>query len=57
MPNEAKEMTERVTSSGSYAEALSIISEYVNITGDEDEEDFYEDEEDLYEDEEMFCRY
>ena len=50
MPNEAKEMTERVTSSGSYAEALSIISEYVNITGDEDEED-------LYEDEEMFCRY
>lgn len=32
MPDQAKEMTSRVFSSGSYDEALCIISEYVNIT-------------------------
>lgn len=32
MPVQAKEMTSRVFSSGSYDEALCIISEYVNIT-------------------------
>ena len=31
LPEEAKEMRERVTSSGSYDEALCIIGEYVNI--------------------------
>lgn len=42
MADEAKEMCSRVTSSGSYYEALSIIGEYVNITGDDEEytEDF-----------------
>ena len=48
MREEATEMTKRVTSSGSYAEALSIIGEYVNITSvDEDEE---EDEDEFEED-------
>ena len=53
MREEATEMTKRVTSSGSYSEALGIIGEYVNMTSvdedeDEDEEDWdpYEDEED-----------
>ena len=53
MREEATEMTKRVTSSGSYSEALGIIGEYVNITSvdedeDEDEEDWdpCEDEED-----------
>ena len=32
MPDQAKEMTSRVFSSGSYDEALCIISEYVTIT-------------------------
>ena len=32
MREEATEMTKRVTSSGSYSEALGIIGEYVNIT-------------------------
>ncbi len=32
MKSEAKEMCDRITSSGSYDEALSIIGEYVNIT-------------------------
>lgn len=32
MADEAKEMCSRVTSSGSYCEALNIIGEYVNIT-------------------------
>ena len=36
MANEAKEMCERVRSSGSYYEALSVIGEYVNITSSED---------------------
>lgn len=42
LKDEAKEMCSRVTSSGSYYEALSIIGEYVNITGDDEEytEDF-----------------
>lgn len=42
MPNEAKEMCARIYTSGSYDEALGIISEYVNITGDEDSEDIGE---------------
>lgn len=46
MADEAKEMTQRITSSaGSYYEALNIIGEYVNITSAEDlseEEDFDE---------------
>lgn len=36
MPDAAKEMQERITSSGSYNEALCIIGEYVNITSEED---------------------
>lgn len=36
MANEAKEMCERVMSSGSYYEALGVIGEYVNITSSED---------------------
>lgn len=36
MREEAKEMQERITSSGSYNEALCIIGEYVNITSEED---------------------
>ena len=31
LSDEAKEMRERITSSGSYDEALCIIGEYVNI--------------------------
>ena len=31
LSEEAKEMRERITSSGSYEEALCIIGEYVNI--------------------------
>lgn len=38
MADEAKEMCERITSSGSYDEALGIIGEYVNITSVDDEE-------------------
>ena len=37
LKDEAKEMCSRVTSSGSYYEALNIIGEYVNITGDDEE--------------------
>ena len=37
MADEAKEMCSRITSSGSYYEALNIIGEYVNITGDDEE--------------------
>lgn len=37
MGTQAKEMRDRITSSGSYDEALNIIGEYVNITdGEED---------------------
>lgn len=44
MAYEAKEMCSRVTSSGSYYEALNIIGEYVNITdGSEQSDDIDED--------------
>ena len=48
MREEATEMTKRVTSSGSYSEALGIIGEYINITSvdedkEEDEDEFEED--------------
>lgn len=36
MPEQAKEMSERIRASGSYDEALNIIGEYVNITSAED---------------------
>lgn len=45
MADEAKEMCDRITSSGSYDEALSIIDEYVEITSVDEEE--YEEIEDL----------
>lgn len=35
MADEAVEMRDRICSSGSYGEALCIIGEYVNITGDD----------------------
>ncbi len=35
LSDQAKEMSSRVMSSGSYGEALAIIGEYVNITDDE----------------------
>lgn len=38
MYDEAKEMCSRITSSGSYDEALSIIDEYVEITSVDEEE-------------------
>ncbi len=49
MSKESKEMSSRVFDSGSYAEVLSIIGEYVNITsaGDMDE-DFDEDLDENY---------
>ena len=44
MAYEAKEMCSRVTSFGSYCEALNIIGEYVNITdGSEQSDDIDED--------------
>lgn len=44
MTDEAKEMCSRVTSSGSYCEALNIIGDYVNITdGSEQSDDIDED--------------
>ena len=39
MADEAKEMCGRVTKSGSYCEALSIIGEYVNITDSSEQSD------------------
>jgi len=39
MSNEAKEMSERVTSSGSYDEALNILGEYVEICSEDEMED------------------
>lgn len=42
MKDEATEMCSRVTSSGSYYEALGIIGEYVNITDGSESEDFDE---------------
>ena len=38
---ECEEMVERVTSSGSYEEALAIINEYVNLIEDEEEGDWF----------------
>lgn len=46
MADEANEMCSRITSSGSYDEALSIIDEYVEITS-VDEEECEEETEDL----------
>ncbi len=39
LAEQATEMTERVTGCGSYDEALCIIGEYVNITGEDESED------------------
>ncbi len=43
MSKESKEMSSRVFDSGSYAEALSIIGEYVNITSAEDMDEDYDE--------------
>ncbi len=40
---QAKEMQERITVSGSYDEALGIIAEYVNITSIQDEQESNQD--------------
>lgn len=40
---QAKEMQERITISGSYDEALGIIAEYVNITSIQDEQESNQD--------------
>ena len=45
MAEQAKEMCERITSSGDYNKALCIIGEYVNITSVDDDMDESEDEE------------
>lgn len=43
MQEEAKEMCDRITNSGSYDEALAIISDYVEVTSKEEmEEDTFE---------------
>ncbi len=43
MQEEAKEMCDKITKSGSYDEALSIISDYVEVTSAEElEDDEYE---------------
>ena len=39
LADQAKEMTEKVISSGSYEEALGVIGEYVNITDGSESED------------------
>ncbi len=39
MKEQAEEMKERISSSGSYSEALNIIGEYVNITSEEEMEE------------------
>ena len=39
---EAREMLDKVMSSGSYDEALGVIGDYVNITDDSESEDFDE---------------
>ena len=44
MADEAKEMCSRVTSSGSYYEALNIIGEYVNITDGSEQSDDIDDD-------------
>ena len=47
MKDEASEMCSRITKSGSYSEALGIISEYVNITdGSESEYDDFDEDDD-----------
>ena len=43
MADEAKEMCSRITSSGSYYEALNVIGEYVEITSTDDEQTEDED--------------
>ncbi len=43
MSEEANEMSSRVFASGNYAEALSIIGEYVNITFSEEMDEEYEE--------------
>lgn len=55
MADEAKEMCERITASGSYGDALCIIGDYVNITSvddveDDSEDDYYHEDEDEDED-------
>ena len=42
LAEQAAEMTERIYACGSYEEALCVIGEYVNITGDEEAEDMEE---------------
>ena len=42
LAEQAAEMTERIYACGSYEEALCVIGEYVNITGDEEAEDMVE---------------
>ena len=42
MSEQANEMCARINASGSYDEALGIIGEYVNITGDENAENMDE---------------
>ncbi|MBP3798078.1 MAG: hypothetical protein J6I46_09940 [Ruminococcus sp.] len=44
---EAKEMCDRITSSGSYQEALGIIGEYVDICSKEDLDEEYDEEFDM----------
>lgn len=44
---EAKEMCDRITSSGSYHEALGIIGEYVDICSKEDLDEEYDEEMDM----------
>ena len=44
---EAKEMCDRITSSGSYHEALGIIGEYVDICSKEDLDEEYDEEMDI----------
>ena len=47
MKAEAKEMCDRITSSGSYDEALCIIGEYVDICSKEDLDEEYDEEFDM----------
>lgn len=42
LAEQATEMTERITGCGSYDEALGIIGEYVNITGEDETKDMDE---------------
>ena len=42
LAEQASEMTGRITGCGSYDEALCIIGEYVNITGEDESEDMDE---------------